>query len=184
MLGGSSSSPPPPPPTIVSGSVGAGVGGVEEKAVLSESEEEAAVVGARVLAAGELEEEDAARDAYHANLRAPADSVIRVSAKRNNIHVTVSDLEGRVISRSSGGMVGHKHRERASPEASQACAEDACKKAVGKGYKFSHLEMKGNSAGRGQVLRGILNTGMQVKSIRDTTPVPTPGTRPPAARRL
>ena len=114
----------------------------------------------------------------------PADSVVRVASTRNNMHITVSDLEGRVISRSSGGMVGRKHRERASPEAAQAAAEQAVAKAVAKGFKMSHLEMKGSSTGRGQVLRGILSAGLNVKSIRDTTPVPTPGVRPPAARRL
>ena len=120
----------------------------------------------------------------------PADSIVRVSVARNNIHATVSDLEGRVISRSSGGMVGFKadhrfkHRERSSPEASSRCAEDATTKAMRKGYKVCHLEIKGSSPGRGLVMRGILQAGMRVKSIRDTTPVPTPGVRPPAARRL
>ena len=63
-------------------------------------------------------------------------------------------------------------------------AQAAVAKAVAKGFKVSHLEMKGASSGRGQVLRGILLAGLSVKSIRDTTPVPTPGVRPPASRRL
>jgi small subunit ribosomal protein S11 len=118
------------------------------------------------------------------DLSLPADSVVRVSSTRNNMHITVSDLEGRVISRSTGGMAGFKHRERASSEAAEAATQQAVAKAVAKGFKVSHLEMKGASSGRGQVLRGILLAGLSVKSIRDTTPVPTPGVRPPASRRL
>jgi len=81
-------------------------------------------------------------------------------------------------------MVGFKHRERSQQDAAAASSEQAVKKAVFKGHRVCHLEIKGNSQGRGQVLRGILGAGMKVKSIRDTTPVPTPGVRPPAARRL
>ena len=126
----------------------------------------------------------AAAPASSSSPHLPADSVVRVQSSRNNMHISVSDLEGRVISRSSGGMVGRKHRERATPEAAQAAAEQAVAKAVAKGFKMSHLEMKGSSSGRGQILRGILLAGLNIKSVRDTTPVPTPGVRPPAARRL
>lgn len=130
------------------------------------------------------EEEDAPLEAPNNNLALPADSFVRVSSSKNNMQITVSDLEGRVISRSTGGMVSFKHRERASAEASEAATQQAVAKAVAKGFKMCHLEMKGNSSARGQVLRGIVLAGLNVKSIRDTTPVPTPGVRPPASRRL
>jgi small subunit ribosomal protein S11 len=142
----------------------------------------AAPAAAAAADAGEAGEEAALTAPPNPAL--PADSVIRVSSSRNNMHITVSDLEGRVVSRSSGGMVGFKHRERASTEAAEAAAGQATAKAAAKGFRMSHLEMKGSSAGRGQVLRGILLAGLSVKSIRDTTPVPTPGVRPPASRRL
>ena len=118
------------------------------------------------------------------NPKSPADCVVRVRSSRNNVHITVSDLDGLVVSRSSGGMVGRKHRERALPEAAQEVAEQAVAKAVAKGFKMGHLEMQGSSSGRGHTLRGIMVAGLAVKSIRDTTPVPTPGVRPRAARRL
>ena len=115
--------------------------------------------------------------------RPPADSFIRVAATGNNIHVTISDIEGRVVSRSSGGVVGYKHRSRASPEAALAASRDAAKKALGAGYAAGHLELRGPSSGRGQLLQGILEAGMRVVDIRDPTPVPTPGCRPKKARR-
>lgn len=119
------------------------------------------------------------------SVAAAADSVILVSSSANNCFVTVSDLDGRVVSRASGGMVpGMKHRARASPQASSAAAVIAINKALAKGYRVAHLELKGPSRGRGQVLRGITNVGMKLVDIRDVTPVPMPGTRPPAARRL
>jgi small subunit ribosomal protein S11 len=143
----------------------------------------AAAAAAAAPADGEGDREEGSPLAAH-NPALPADSFIRVSSSRNNMYITVSDLEGRVIARSTGGMVGFKHRERASAEAAEAAAAQATAKAKAKGFKMSHLEMKGSSSGRGQVLRGILLAGLGVKSIRDTTPVPTPGVRPPASRRL
>ncbi len=112
------------------------------------------------------------------------DSIILVSSATNNVHVTVSDLQGNVVARSSGGMVGFKHRARATPIASSKCAQQAAQKAVALGHLVAHLQLRGPSKGRGQVLRGIMSTGLRVCDIRDTTPVPTPGCRPKAARRL
>jgi small subunit ribosomal protein S11 len=127
----------------------------------------------------------ASRGAGAASVSAAVDSVILVSSSSNNVHVTVSDLEGRVVSRASGGMVpGMKHRARSSPQAGSAAAALAVQKALSAGYRIAHLEMKGASRGRGQVLHKIVETGMQIADIRDVSPVPMPGTRPPAARRL
>ena len=113
-----------------------------------------------------------------------ADSYIRVTSTGNNVFVAISDIEGGLISRSSGGMVGFKARNRASAQAMQAAASEAAKKAVAAGYRRAHLELKGPSAGRGELLSGILETDMTVVDIRDTTAVPTPGVRQKKARRL
>lgn len=102
----------------------------------------------------------------------------------NNIHVTVSNLDGDVISRCSGGVVGYKHRARASPQAASDIAQQAVEKAVAAGYKNTHVELKGPSRSRGQILRGISNTGIKIYDIRDVTPMPTNGCRPKSARRL
>ena len=113
-----------------------------------------------------------------------ADSYVRVLCTGNNVHVAVSDIEGGLISRSSGGMAGFKARTRASPEAMKAAAGEAARRAVERGYRRAHLELKGPSSGRGELLQGIMGANLAVVDIRDTTAVPTPGVRQKKARRL
>ena len=126
------------------------------------------------------------RAAASSQLRAAsaADGTVHGACTMNNIMCTVSDLEGRVVARSSGGMVGLKHRARATPQAGSSIANQAAVKAVSAGHKVVHVELRGPSRGRGQILRGILNAGLRVADIRDVTPLPTNGCRPPASRRL
>jgi small subunit ribosomal protein S11 len=112
------------------------------------------------------------------------DSIIVVKCTMNNIHVVISNIEGEVVSKCSGGVLGLKHRARASPLAGLEIAKKAASTAVSKGYALSHVEMKGPSRGRGQVLQGIAAAGLRVFDIRDVTPVPTNGCRPPSVRRL
>lgn len=119
-----------------------------------------------------------------ASAAATADSIVHVNCTLNNIHVTVSNLEGHVVSRCSGGMIGFKHRQRANPLAAKDIAQKAVSAATQAGYRVAHIEMKGPSRGRSQVLRGILGAGMRVVDIRDVTPIPTSGCRPKSARRL
>jgi len=112
------------------------------------------------------------------------DSVVHVNCTMNNIVVSVSTLDGEVISRCSGGMIGLKHRARASASAATDIAKNAAQKAVEKGFKITEVRLKGPSRSRGQILRGIQGAGMKISEIRDLTPMPTNGCRPPAARRL
>lgn len=102
----------------------------------------------------------------------------------NNIHVCVSNVEGEVIAKCSGGVLGYKHRERASPLAAREIAEAVAKKAMESGHRISHVHMKGPSKGRSQVLRGLTTAGLKIHDIKDVTPMPTNGCRPPHARRL
>lgn len=113
-----------------------------------------------------------------------ADSVVNVSCTMNNIHVAVSNIEGQVVSRCSGGMLGYKHRQRASAIAAREIGQAAAKKAFEAGYRVSHVQLKGPSKGRSQVLRGIQLGGLNVYDIRDVTPIPTNGCRPKHMRRL
>ena len=112
------------------------------------------------------------------------DNVVHVNCTMNNIVVSVSTLDGEVISRFSGGMIGLKHRARASASAATDIARSAAQKAVEKGFKVTEVRLKGPSRSRGQILRGIQGAGMKISEIRDMTPMPTNGCRPPAARRL
>jgi small subunit ribosomal protein S11 len=112
------------------------------------------------------------------------DSVVHVNCTMNNIHVCVSNLDGQVLAKCSGGVLGYKHRERASPVAAREIAENVGKKAIESGYKLSHVHMQGPSRGRSQVLRGLTSAGLKIADIRDVTPMPTNGCRPPHTRRL
>lgn len=112
------------------------------------------------------------------------DAVVTVTCTLNNMHVTVSNLEGQIVAKSSGGLVGFKHRERAGRDAGTAAGEMVAKKAFEAGYRVAHVHVKGPSRGRGSVLRGIQVGGLRVFDIRDMTPMPTNGCRPPHKRRL
>jgi small subunit ribosomal protein S11 len=112
------------------------------------------------------------------------DSVVVIKSTMNNTHVVISTIDGEVISKCSGGNVGLKHRARATPQAGLEIAKKAAEKAVLKGYALAHVEMKGPSRGRGQVLQGLTASGLRIHDIRDVTPFPTNGCRPPSVRRL
>lgn len=113
-----------------------------------------------------------------------ADSTVHVQMTMNNIHITVSDVEGATVSRATGGMLGFKHRTRAEPDAAKVIAEQAASKAVQHGHQVAHVHFRGPSKARGQILLGVVSGGLQVADVRDVTPIPTNGCRPKHARRL
>lgn len=112
------------------------------------------------------------------------DSIVIVNATMNNIHACVSNIDGQVVSKCSGGILGLKHRERATPEAARDIGENIAKRAYELGYRMSHVRLKGPSKGRSMVLRGLLAGGLNVWDIKDITPMPTNGCRPKSMRRL
>lgn len=114
----------------------------------------------------------------------PLDSTVHVRSTMNNVHVTISNVEGGTVSRASGGMLGFKHRKRAKPAAARAVATRAAEAAVAAGHRAAAVHFRGPSRARGQVLFGMRAAGLAVVAIRDVTPVPTNGCRPKAARRL
>lgn len=84
---------------------------------------------------------------------AGADSVVTVTSTMNNVHVVVSDIEGQVVSKCSGGMVGLKHRARANPMSAVEIARKAAEKAVARGFSLAHVRLKGPSRGRSTILQ-------------------------------
>ncbi len=126
----------------------------------------------------------AAKPAVAAAAGARPDAVVIVNATMNNIHACVSNLDGQVVSKCSGGILGLKHRERATPEAARDIGENIAKRAYEQGYRMAHVHLKGPSKGRSMVLRGLLAGGLQVWDIKDITPMPTNGCRPKKQRRL
>ena len=107
-----------------------------------------------------------------------------IQAGFGNTIVTFTDMTGAVLSWSSGGHMGFKGSRKGTPFAAQVTAEDACKKAAEAGLRSVHIFVKGPGAGREQAIRAIGTLGVKIISIKDVTPVPHNGCRPPKRRRV
>ncbi len=107
-----------------------------------------------------------------------------VQAGFGNTIVTISDPAGNTLCWSSSGAVGFKGSRRGTPFAAQMTAEDAAKKAAEMGVKSVDVFLKGPGAGREPAIRALANAGLRVNSMRDVTPVPHNGCRPPKRRRI
>ena len=110
--------------------------------------------------------------------------IAHVYATFNNVIVTITDLQGNVISWSSSGVKGFKGSRKSTPYAAQMAAEDAGRKAMDHGMKTLDIEVSGPGSGRESALRALQALGFAVTSIRDITPVPHNGVRPPKRRRV
>ncbi len=102
----------------------------------------------------------------------------------NNTIITITDLSGNTVSWSSSGVQGFKGSRKSTPFAAQLAAEDAAKKAMEHGVKSIAVYVKGPGAGREAALRSLMSAGFRVSLIRDVTPVPHNGCRPPKKRRV
>lgn len=107
-----------------------------------------------------------------------------VNSTFNNTLITVTDKQGNVISWSSAGMMGFKGSRKSTPYAAQVTAEDAGRKAQEHGVKEVDVRVKGPGSGRESALRGLQSVGFVIKSIKDVTPIPHNGCRPPKKRRV
>ena len=107
-----------------------------------------------------------------------------VLASFNNTKVTFTDLHGNVLCWSTGGKNGFKGSRKSTAYAAQVIAADAAKKAEALGMKEVEVRVNGPGAGRESAVRGIASTGMEVVAIKDITPVPHNGCRPPKRRRV
>ena len=110
--------------------------------------------------------------------------VAHVNATFNNTLITISDLQGNAIAWSSAGALGFKGSRKSTPYAAQMAAEDAGKKAAEHGMKTLEVEVKGPGSGRESALRALQVVGFNITSIRDVTPIPHNGCRPPKRRRV
>jgi small subunit ribosomal protein S11 len=110
--------------------------------------------------------------------------VAHVNASFNNTIVTITDLMGNVIAWSSAGSRGFKGSRKRTPFAAQLAAEDAARKAQEHGMNTVAIFVKGPGAGRESALRAFQTAGMRVTLIRDVTPIPHNGCRPPKRRRV
>ena len=110
--------------------------------------------------------------------------IAHVLATFNNTIVTISDRQGNTVVWSSCGSVGFKGSKKSTPFAAQATASNAAKKALEYGFKDVEVYVKGPGSGRESAIRAIQAAGLRISAIRDVTPIPHNGCRPPKRRRV
>ncbi|HEY5257269.1 MAG TPA: 30S ribosomal protein S11 [Candidatus Baltobacteraceae bacterium] len=110
--------------------------------------------------------------------------VAHVHASFNNTIVTIADTHGNVVSWASAGNLGFKGSKKSTPFAAQMAAETAARKAIEHGMKTTEVLVKGPGAGREAAIRSLQATGLEITLIKDVTPIPHNGCRPPKRRRV
>jgi len=113
-----------------------------------------------------------------------AHGIAHVHASFNNTIVTITDLEGNVVSWSSAGTLGFKGSRKGTPFAAQQAATSAASSAREHGLRSIDIRVKGPGSGRESAIRALQAAGVEIKSIRDVTPIPHNGCRPPKRRRV
>nr|ACQ90801.1 ribosomal protein S11 [Neglectella solitaria] len=110
--------------------------------------------------------------------------IVQIQASFNNTIITITNFKGDVISWSSAGACGFKGARKGTPFAAKTAAEMAAKQSVDQGMKEVKVMVKGPGAGREPALRGLQEAGLLITLIRDITPIPHNGCRPPKKRRI
>ena len=116
--------------------------------------------------------------------RVPSTGVAHVRASFNNTIVTITDTDGNVISWASAGKAGFKGSRKSTPFAAQVAAESAAREAKDLGLKRVEVWVKGPGAGREAAIRSLQAAGLEISAIKDVTPIPHNGCRPPKRRRV
>ena len=110
--------------------------------------------------------------------------VAHIKSSFNNTIISISDMEGNVLSWASAGNVGFKGSRKSTPFAARMAAEKAARGAMEHGVRKVDVLVKGPGSGRETAIRSIMNTGIEVSGIKDVTPTPHNGCRPPKRRRV
>jgi small subunit ribosomal protein S11 len=110
--------------------------------------------------------------------------VAHVQASFNNTIVTITDMDGAVITWASAGKVGFKGSRKSTPFAAQVAAESSAREAINMGMKRVEVWVKGPGAGREAAIRSLQAAGLEISAIKDVTPIPHNGCRPPKRRRV
>jgi small subunit ribosomal protein S11 len=113
-----------------------------------------------------------------------AEGVAHIKATFNNTLVTITDNLGNVVTWGSSGKAGFKGSKKSTPFAATVAAEACAREAVNLGMKRVHVRVQGPGSGRESAIQALAAAGLQVKSIRDVTPIPHNGCRPPKKRRV
>ncbi|MCM8779421.1 MAG: 30S ribosomal protein S11 [Candidatus Omnitrophica bacterium] len=125
-----------------------------------------------------------ARRAKKKIIRAISKGIAHIQATFNNTIITITDPLGQVVTWSSAGTVGFKGSRKSTPFAAQIAASDAAKKALEYGVKEIDVLVKGPGSGRETAIRALQSSGLKINSIKDVTPIPHNGCRPPKRRRV
>ena len=110
--------------------------------------------------------------------------VIHINATFNNTMITVTDLQGNAVAWSSSGSQGFKGTRKGTPFAAQVAAKVAAEKSMDQGMREVDIRIKGPGGGRESAVRAVQAAGLKVRSIKDVTPIPHNGCRPPKRRRV
>ena len=110
--------------------------------------------------------------------------IAHVSSSFNNTMITITDVQGNTIAWSSAGAMGFKGSRKSTPYAAQMAAETAARKAQDHGMRTLEVEVSGPGSGRESALRALQAAGFTITTIRDVTPIPHNGCRPPKRRRV
>ena len=113
-----------------------------------------------------------------------AEGVAHIKATFNNTLVTITDMSGNAVAWASSGKAGFKGSKKSTPFAATVAAEQAGKEAYQLGMKRVHVRVQGPGSGRESAIQALASAGLAVRSIRDVTPIPHNGCRPPKRRRV
>ena len=116
--------------------------------------------------------------------KVPVTGVAHVQASFNNTIVTITDGDGNVVTWASAGKVGFKGSRKSTPFAAQVAAEASAREAISSGMKRVEVWVKGPGAGREAAIRSLQAAGLEISAIKDVTPIPHNGCRPPKRRRV
>src|SRR6187399_1496784 len=113
-----------------------------------------------------------------------AEGIAHIKATFNNTLVTITDTQGNVVTWATSGKAGFKGSKKSTPFAATVAAEQAAREALSMGVRRVHVRVQGPGSGRESAIQALASAGLQVVSIRDVTPIPHNGCRPPKKRRV
>jgi small subunit ribosomal protein S11 len=113
-----------------------------------------------------------------------AEGIAHVNATFNNTMITITDAHGNAVSWGSSGKAGFKGSKKSTPYAATVASEQCAREALSLGVKRVHVRVQGPGSGRESAIQALASAGLQVKSIKDVTPIPHNGCRPPKRRRV
>lgn len=113
-----------------------------------------------------------------------AEGIAHVSATFNNTTITITDTRGNTVAWGSSGKAGFKGSKKSTPFAATVASEQAAREALSLGVRRVHVRVQGPGSGRESAIQALASAGLQVKSIKDVTPIPHNGCRPPKRRRV